>query len=248
MVQNENEFRYLLSKAKKAYKKKGAPYTFCAGIKFAAQWIADGLGYFYYRAFKPAGTIIFQEKNYDYFYHPYNRTWKNERAVEVPIIWDIVGEQKGKRILEVGNVLSHYFDIDHDILDKYERADGVINQDAADFRTIERYDLIVSISTLEHVGWDENPREPEKVLRAIDNLKSLLAPKGKMVVTLPVGQNPNLDKLLRERKIRFTRLQCLERISGDNRWVESDWGHVQNAEYNKPFPAANGLVIGTIEN
>ena len=39
----------------------------------------------------------------------------------------------------------------------------------------DKYDLIVTISTLEHVGWDEEPRDPSKVLRAIENLKSCYA-------------------------------------------------------------------------
>jgi hypothetical protein len=109
-------------------------------------------------------TFIFNGKTYYYFVHKYNTTWKNERAVEVPIIWDIVREhyRQGKRVLEVGNVLSHYFRIFHDVLDKYEVAEGVINQDVVDFKPAWKYDLIVSISTLEHVGWDEEPKEPEK--------------------------------------------------------------------------------------
>jgi hypothetical protein len=54
----------------------------------------------------------------------------------------------------------------------------------------------VSISTLEHVGWDEMTREPMKILKAIENLKNLTNPKGKIVVTLPLGYNPELDRLL----------------------------------------------------
>ena len=95
----------------------------------------------------------------------------NERAIEVPIVWKIVSEYSEGRILEVGNVLSHYFSVCHDILDKYEKADGVINQDVVNFWAPNKYELIVSISTLEHVGWDESPRDPNKILRAIENLK-----------------------------------------------------------------------------
>lgn len=98
---------------------------------------------------------------------------------------------KGRKILEVGNVLSHYFPVNHDIVDKYEKADGVINQDVIDFYPSKRYDLIISISTLEHVGWDENLRDhkilrdPMKVLHAIENLKRLLAPEGKWLSPYP---------------------------------------------------------------
>ena len=44
----------------------------------------------------------------------------------------------------------------HDVLDKYEKGNNVINDDVVSFSTEVKYDLIVSVSTLEHVGWDEN--------------------------------------------------------------------------------------------
>ena len=88
----------------------------------------------------------------------------NERSIEVPIVMEIVNQNKGKRILEIGNVLSNYYKVSHDIVDKYEKAPNVINQDVVDFKTNEKYDLIVSISTLEHVGWDEEPRDDKKNL------------------------------------------------------------------------------------
>jgi len=184
----------------------------------------------------------FQGNTFSYFYHEYNRTWENERAIEVPIIWEIVERHRARNILEVGNVLSHYFPVNHDIVDKYEKADGVINQDVVYFQPSKRYDLIISISTLEHVGWDEEPRDPAKILLAIENLERLLAPGGKMIITLPLGYNSELDKLLREGMIQFTRRFFLKRISKDNQWKE-----VRNAKYGEPFPAANGLIIGFIE-
>ena len=62
----------------------------------------------------------------------------------------------------------------------------------------------MSISTLEHVGCDEDPRDPIKVLLAIQNLKNLIVSGGKVVITLPLGYNAGLDKLLKEGKIHFT--------------------------------------------
>ena len=58
---------------------------------------------------------------------------------------------------------------------------------------------IVSISTMEHVGWDETPRDPKKIPLALENLTTrCLAPGGEIVVTLPIGYNTYLDKLLKE--------------------------------------------------
>ncbi|HOV33266.1 MAG TPA: methyltransferase domain-containing protein [Candidatus Hydrogenedens sp.] len=147
----------------------------------------------------------------------------------------------------MGNVLSHYFHIEHDVVDKYEKAEGVINEDVVNFRSSKKYDLIVSIYTLEHVGWDENPREPEKIFKAIENLETLLSPGGKIVITLPIGWNQELDRFLREGKLKFDKQYCFKRISKDNEWVETNLKDICELKYGKPFYNANGLVIGIIE-
>jgi len=206
------------------------------------------LEYHYFNLAKSSATFFFMGRRYHYFLHEYNLTWRNERTVEVPIFWDIVTRYRGKEILEVGNVLSHYFPADHDVVDKYEKAVNVVNADIVDYRPSKKYDLIISISTLEHVGWDDHPRDSMKVLRAIENLKALLAPCGKMMVSLPLGQNPNLDRLLNERIVSFSETYYLKRISRDNRWIEAEWKEVQGSSYGQPFPAANGLVIGVINS
>jgi len=76
----------------------------------------------YYRKFRTSEGFRFHGNTYRYLFHPYLTTWRNSRAAVIPIIWDIVKKSRGqeKRILEVGNVLSYYFKVDHDILDKYE--------------------------------------------------------------------------------------------------------------------------------
>ena len=119
-----------------------------------------------------AKTFQFDGQEYEYLYHPYNRTWKNERGVEIPIFRELLFKHEGKRVLEVGNVLSHYFPIHHEVVDKYEVAPGVINRDIVEFVPQDKFDLIISISTLEHVGWDEQPQKPIKLLQAIDHLRS----------------------------------------------------------------------------
>jgi SAM-dependent methyltransferase len=202
---------------------------------------------FFYRTFRGSRTFTFQGRSCKYFYHRHNTTWRNARAVELPIIWEIVRNHRGKRILEVGNVLSHYFPVSHDVLDKYEKGEGVINKDVVDFKPSTKYDLIVSISTLEHVGWDERPRDPMKVLRAVESLVDCLAPSGKLAVTFPLAYNPELDKLLKDGKLQFTGQRYLKRVSRDNRWKEVEWEDVRDARYGYPYPRANALVIGTID-
>jgi hypothetical protein len=191
-------------------------------------------------------TFSFRDRVYRYFWHSYNRTWMNERSVEVPIIWQIVKQHRGRRVLEVGNVLSHYFPVCHEILDKYESGHGIINEDVVNFCPADRYDLIVSISTLEHVGWDETPRDPEKALRAVENLRGLLAPGGRLVVTIPLGYNPEMDQFLRAGRIPLSERYCLRRPASGKRWEEASWEDTQQAQYDQN--CANGLVIGVIES
>ena len=91
-------------------------------------------------------TFVFRGESLRYFNHPYNITWANERTVEIPIIKREIDRHPGARILEVGNVLSHYFACEWDIVDKYENAPGVINADVVDYDPDNTYDLIISIS------------------------------------------------------------------------------------------------------
>ena len=236
----------LLLKSKDLSKRKGIWYVVRLGLKMTFVRFMCRLLYWYYIAFRSARTFTFQGRHYNYFFHSYNTTWNNERTVEVPIVRNFIGDG-GKRILEVGNVLSHYFHVNYDVIDKYEKAHGVINEDVVDFQPSKKYDLIVSISTLEHVGWDENSRDPKKILKAIENLRRCLAPKGKIVATLPLGFNPEVDRLIEEKKIGFTRQYCLKRVSPLNKWVEVSYEEIKGSKIHDPFPNANGLVVGVIE-
>ncbi len=149
--------------------------------------------------------FTFRNKKYSYFYHSYNITFFDERTVEIPIFAELVSSYKNKRILEVGNVLSNYFKVDYDIVDKYDQAPGVINQDVVTYKTNKKYELIISISTLEHVGWDEVPRKPQKIFAAMKNLKNLLTPHGFLIASIPLGYNSYLDTLLKKEKIGFNK-------------------------------------------
>jgi hypothetical protein len=234
----------VLAKAIKAYKREGLSYLLRTGISMA-------LGYFlvyYYKSFKSSDTFEFDGKTYSYFFHPYCTTWRNERTVGIPIIWNLVKrcEEEKKNILEVGNVLSYYFKVSYDILDKYEIMDEVINEDVVEFKPSKRYDLIVSIVTLEHVGWSESPKEPAKITRAFENLRRLLSPGGQIVVVMGLGLNAQFDASLRDNTTGFTKQSYLKHVKG-HRWEESSWEGVKDLKYDKYGPTATGIVIGTID-
>jgi hypothetical protein len=206
------------------------------------------LHFIYCRKIRRRKTFSVLGKNY-YYFDTY-KTWHSERAVEIPLVMEMARNYGGKDILEIGNVLEHHVHFEHDILDKYERSKGVINKDVVDFKSEKKYDLIVSISTLEHVGWDEwdgKPPDDMKIPLAIENLKTLITPQGgTIIITLPLGRNPALDKLLKEGVIRFSKQFYLKRTSKGNEWKEASWEDVKESKYNTPFPFANGLVTGII--
>lgn len=130
--------------------------------------------------------------------HLYNAARTNERAVEVPIALDWIERHPGHG-LEVGNVLTNYCPgAPWIVVDRDEQAPHVWNFDVSDLGRIlgpaAPFDWIVSISTIEHVGWDDTPRDPDKALAAIAILRSLLAPTGRLLLSFPTGHHPGLDQ------------------------------------------------------
>jgi hypothetical protein len=230
----------LWQSARQALGEKGIVYVLRVGVL----WATFPLWRLWFRAFPR--TFRFRGVTYPCFFDRYNSTWSNERAVEVPIARALLAEYRGRHVLEVGNVLSHYLQPDHQVLDKFETGPGILNEDVVSFRSAVPYDLIVSISTLEHVGWDEEPKDPEKILRAVANLGERLALGGKMLVTLPLGYNPNMDALLARDAIPFTHRYCLRR-RGWCDWREVPWEEIAGSRYGEGWPGARGLVIGITE-
>lgn len=193
-------------------------------------------------------SFHFGGQRYRYFVHHYNATWRNERAVEVPIIYHELMKHSEKKILEVGNVLSHYFSVTHPVLDKYEQATGVINKDIVEYVPSDSYDLIISISTLEHVGFDEEPQDANKIQKAISTMIGWLQPGGKLLVTVPVGYNPHLDELLRTDSLPFTHYRYLQRMTADNQWKEVTRKVLEKSpKYNTPFGNANVIVVAELK-
>ncbi|MGH2877769.1 MAG: hypothetical protein ACRDLV_16070, partial [Solirubrobacteraceae bacterium] len=113
----------------------------------AARWI-------YFRAqtqLRPRvlnDTFVLDGRRYPLFLHEAGMTWRSERIVEVPIGLEALdAAPDATRVLEIGNVLRQYRpDSRHTVVDRYERAPGVINEDAETFAG-GPFDAIVSLST-----------------------------------------------------------------------------------------------------
>jgi hypothetical protein len=216
-------------------------------LKIWARYVYDYIRWiFRYKNSEYAvNTFSFNSSTYFYFVHPYNHTWENERAIEIPVVYDLVRKVGVGTILEVGNVLSHYYRINHTILDKYEHVIGrkIINQDIADWNPESRFDLIISISTIEHIGWDEKPQNPQKVLIALRNIINSLSPKGKAFITFPAGYNNILDNGLKDGTINYEKCICLRRATKDNQWEEVDLNEALQCSYGEPYKNANAVIF-----
>lgn len=224
---------------KKELNEQGAAYLITARLNK----ILNPLSFYNYKLLKSSNTFQLNKRIYKYFFNRYNFTWRNERAIEIPIILGYLGRDKGE-VLEIGNVLSHYIPVNHDIVDKYEKDINVINKDAETFKSKKKYKLIISISTIEHIGWDGKEKKDKlKIERVIKNLKSLLARNGTIIFTSPVGYNPFLDNIIKKNKIKYSAVYYCKRISRDNKWIQTTADEVKDTKYNSPFPHANAIYL-----
>ena len=120
------------------------------------------------------------------------------------------------------------------MVDLTERYPGVINQDITDFRPGNKYDLIVSISTFEHIGcWDKELKQPEKLLQAIQNvIENILTPGGEFILTVPLGYNPDMERYLTDGTIKFDGSYCMKQTDVKmNSWKESPWAEIRENEF-----------------
>lgn len=187
----------------------------------------------------------FRDKDHGYFFHPYNSTWRNERAVEVPILRDFLDGVPESEILEIGNVTWHYSKSRaHDVVDLYEKGAGVRNVDVVTLEGPARYRRILAISTIEHVGYDETPRDPAKIARALKTLSDLLVPGGEMLVTIPIGYNPLLDADLRSGVVAFDELRFLRVTEGRWGWREARAEECWNVAFDQRLQAGRALAVG----
>ena len=195
---------------------------------------------------KPKRSFLYRGQQLDYFYHKYNKTWKNERSIEVPIALCEIEKHKGERILEVGNVLRHYVKVKYDVLDKYEEEEGLIRDDIVDFIPANKYDFIISISTIEHVGIDDKPANLSKAIIALQKMQGMLKDGGKMFVSFPIGYNSALSDLslmfslnkLNKKIIYFKKTDASKNI-----WEEAKYSSVKDVPYSQPVKGVAFLEI-----
>jgi SAM-dependent methyltransferase len=187
--------------------------------------------------------FTFRGKDYAYFANIYNNTRHNERAIEIPIMKALLDEYSGKRILEVGTVMINYQPTAYDVVDKYDRAMGIIRKDIVEYFPLVKYDLAISISTFEHIGYDESEGKitfvPGKVMKAVKHVQSLLAPNGLFVYSVPLGHAPELDQQLKDHALPGE--YFLMKRDEYNGWDETPLDSVWDTDY-RPESAFVGAL------
>lgn len=194
----------------------------------------------FYEGLLSRRSFVFDNAQFAYFYHPYNNTCETERSIEIPIALAFLGHRPPGPILEVGNVLNHYAPFPHTIVDKYEAGADVANLDVADIGFAQGFASIVSISTMEHVGWDEEPFAPGKAVRAIARLRSLLLPGGQMLISFPIGHNAGLDHALEEGSLGCKHVRGMKRRNLMNDWMEVSVSDLMSCHIAKSYRRGAG--------
>ena len=192
----------------------------------------------------PKAEFQFDGRRFPLFYHRHNMTWANERAVEIPIARSLLDQYRNREILEVGNVMAHYFPIHHTVIDKYETGAKIINEDIIGFTTNDKFSLILSVSTFEHIGFDDESdgHSGKKIRDAVACCRRLLDVHGRLVVTVPLGYNADLDRMVADNNLDCKRTLFLQR-TGPLAWRETDRDTVLDNQYGRPFPYANALMV-----
>jgi hypothetical protein len=167
-------------------------------------------------------------------------------VVELGLAARCLRKQSDQPVLEVGNVVTRFglAGSDHLVIDKYEREPGVRNLDIVDFVPDRGYSLVLSLSTIEHIGFDEDEIDVDKPLRAAEVLRSSVAPGGELLVTFPIAYNQTFDEHVRHGRLAdLDEIRFLKRVSADNRWEQVDLEAISRVRYGLPFPYANGVAV-----
>lgn len=191
-------------------------------------------------------SVEFRGVSLPLVYARHNVTWANERCVELALARAIMADVPRERLLEVGHVTPHYFRGGHLVVDKYET--GSLQLDIVDFEPAERFDLILSISTFEHIAFDEpgaTPAPPEvaaRVAAALHRCRSLLAPGGLLAITVPIGYNPALDAMIADGELGWDGATWFKRFPR-RRWRQVSRSEAVRCRYGRPHAFANAILL-----
>ena len=91
--------------------------------------------------------------------------------------------------------MPHFGNGDHEVIDLYEKCGFCRNMDAATYSFADsEAKSVLSISTLEHIGWDLP--EPVDANKSVEVLRKILTSGKPYFVSFPLGYNPYLTSFL----------------------------------------------------
>lgn len=125
--------------------------------------------------------------------------WSDERAIEIP--WVLARYGGERRVLDVGTAFAEPLYVEGL---RELGADELVTVDLAEPATViadvrdlpfedGRFDVVFCVSTLEHIGRDNStydvdaPRDHAGDAAALRELRRVLAPEGKLLVSVPTG-------------------------------------------------------------
>jgi len=111
------------------------------------------------------------------------------------------------------------------------------------YKSKKKFDRIISISTFEHIGFDEEKKDPKKAINAIKHVQSMLAKRGKCVISVPTRYNVDLDYYFREYAIQYPARVAFYMRTSETKWMLSSREKVLKQQYGSPYPCANGLIV-----
>lgn len=184
-------------------------------------------------------TFTFDDSKYTYETGEYNDARLNERAVEVPIAAKLATTYD--RVLEVGNVLSHYGYEVNTVVDMGDYGKGFDVEDILLFKTGELFDCAICISALVHFPADIF------AIEIVQHIKSLLKPGSPYLFTIPYGYNASIHSAIDENEFSVDNTYRLDKVDFEKHtWKEltaKQTNRLPDLAYNGKSQWANTLYI-----
>ena len=193
--------------------------------------------------------------------------WSDERAIEIP--WCLARYDGERRVLDVGtaNAEPAYVEGLRALgapelvgVDLAEPADVVADVRALPFAD-GSFDLVFCVSTLEHVGRDNEvyevdaPRDEQGDAAALRELHRVLAPDGRLLVSVPTGerddqgwqlQRPPLEWVGLFEQGGFVVFEDELYLHGPDGWRAGELAEAEGARYGGGGPGAGAVLLAEL--
>ena len=151
----------------------------------------------------------------------YNAAATNERTIEIPLGFYFKDYFKND-IIEIGAVTPYYHNCQHEVYDLYDSYKKCIRKDFSTCDDFYKNKNILSISTVEHIGFDNYSNQHGKYpVERWDGgfiiLQKIISSCNNYLLTIPIGYNPVLDHKILQSDI--SHLIC-KRTNRQNDWEQ----------------------------